>query len=69
MTSLVAQLVKNLPAMWKTRVQSLVREDPMEKKMKATHLSILAWEIPGTEELGKLHTIHRVTKELDTIID
>ena len=44
MTSLVAQLVKNLPAMWETRVQSLGWEDPMEKKMKAPHLSILAWE-------------------------
>ena len=59
-------MVKNLPAMWETRLQSLGREDPIEKKMKATHFSILAWEIPGTEEPGKLHTIDGVTKEVDT---
>ena len=40
-TSLVAQMVKNLPAMWETWVQSLVREDPLDKEM-ATHSSILA---------------------------
>ena len=45
--SLVAQLVKNLPAMWETRVQSLGWEDPLEKG-KATHSSILAWRIPWT---------------------
>ena len=45
--SLVAQLVKNLPAMWETWVQSLGWEDPLEKK-KATHSSILAWRIPWT---------------------
>ena len=45
--SLVAQLVKNLPAMWETWVQSLVWEDPLEKG-KATHSSILAWRIPWT---------------------
>ena len=44
---LVAQLVKNLPAMWKTRVRSLDWEDPQEKG-KATHSSILAWRIPWT---------------------
>ena len=43
--SLVAQLVKNLPAMQETPVQFLVREDPLEKGM-AIHSSILAWEIP-----------------------
>ena len=43
--SLVAQLVKNLPAMWETWVQSLGWEDPLEKGM-ATHSSILAWRIP-----------------------
>ena len=42
---LVAQLVKNPPAMWETWVQSLSWEDPMEKG-KATHSSILAWRIP-----------------------
>ena len=45
--SLVAQLVKNLPAMWETWVQSLGWEDPL-KKRKATHSSILAWRIPWT---------------------
>ena len=43
----MAQLVKNLPTMWETWVQSLGREDPLEKG-KATHSSILAWRIPGT---------------------
>ena len=47
--SLVAQTVKNLPAMRETQVQSLGQEDPLEKEM-ATHSSILAWEIPWTEE-------------------
>ena len=41
----MAQMVKNLPAMWETRVRSLVWEDPLEKGM-ATHSSILAWRIP-----------------------
>ena len=45
--SLVAQLVKNPPAMWETGVQSLGWEDPLEKG-KATHSSILAWRIPWT---------------------
>ena len=45
--SLVAQLVKNLPAMWETWVLSLVWEDPLEKGT-ATHSSILAWRIPWT---------------------
>ena len=45
--SLVAQLVKNLPAKWETWVQSLGWEDPLEKG-KATHSSILAWRIPWT---------------------
>ena len=49
--SLVAQMVKKLPAVLKTRVQSLGREDPPEKEM-ATHSSILAWRIPWTEEPG-----------------
>ena len=46
-TSLVAQLVKNLPAVWETWVPSLGWEDPLEKG-KATHSSILAWRIPWT---------------------
>ena len=52
MTSLVAQTVKHLPTMQETRVQSLGRED-LEKEM-ATHSSILACEIPWTEEPGWL---------------
>ena len=51
--SLVAQLVKNPPAMWETWVQSLGWEDPLEESM-ATHSSILAWRIPGTGEPGGL---------------
>ena len=43
--SLVAQLVKNLPAMQETRVQSLGQEDSLEEEM-ATHSSVLAWTIP-----------------------
>ena len=43
--SLVAQMVKSLPAMWETQVQSLGWEEPLEKEM-ATHSSILAWKIP-----------------------
>ena len=43
--SLVAQMVKNLPAMWETQVRSLGQEDALEKG-KATHSSILAWRIP-----------------------
>ena len=60
MTSLVAQMAKNLPAMWKTQVQSLGWEYPLEKEM-ASHFSILAWRIPQIEEPGGLHTVHRVT--------
>ena len=43
----MAQLVKNPPAMWETWVQSLVWEDPLEKR-KATHSGILDWRIPWT---------------------
>ena len=49
----VAQTVKNPPAMRETRVQSLGREDPLEKEM-ATHSSIHAWKIPWTKEPGGL---------------
>ena len=51
--SLVAQMVKNLPAMQETQVQSLAQEDPLEKGM-ASPASILAWRIPWTEEPGRL---------------
>ena len=57
--SLVAQTVKNLPAMQETQVQSLDWEDPLEKEM-ATHSSVLAWRIPWTEEPGGL--VHGVAK-------
>ena len=49
----VAQMIKNLPAMQEPRVRSLGQEDPLEKGM-ATDSSILAWEIPWTEEPGRL---------------
>ena len=48
--------VKNLPAMQETGVRSLGQEDPLEEKM-ATHSSILAWEIPWTDNPGELQTI------------
>ena len=51
--SLVAQMVKRLPAMRETQVRFLGREDPLEKEM-ATHSSTLAWEIPWTEEPDRL---------------
>ena len=54
--SLVSQMVKNLPAMRDTQVQSLGWVDPLEKGM-ATHSSILAWRIPWTEEPGKLQSL------------
>ena len=52
----MSQTVKNLPAMQEIRVQSLGQEDPMEKEM-TTHSSILAWEIPWTEEPGGLQSV------------
>ena len=54
-SSLVAQMVKRLPVMQETWVQSLVQEDPLEKEM-ATHSSILAWRIPWMEEPGRLQS-------------
>ena len=54
--SLVAQMVKRLPAVRETRVQSLGWEDPLEKEM-ATHSSNVAWKIPWTEEPGGLQTM------------
>ena len=52
----VAQLVKNPPAMWETWVRSLGLEDPLEKR-KATCSSILAWRIPGTIQSLGLQTV------------
>ena len=54
--SLVAQTVKNLPAVQETWVRSLGWEEPLEKEMP-THSSVLAWKIPWTEEPGRLQTI------------
>ena len=54
--SLLAQLVKNLPAMWETWVQSLGWEDHLEKEI-ATHFSILTWKIPWMEEPGRLQSM------------
>ena len=54
--SLVAQLVKNLPAVQETRVRFQGLEDPLEKEM-ATHSSILAWRIPWIEEPGGLQSM------------
>ena len=56
----MAQMVKNLPAMQETVVQSLGQEDPLEKGI-ATHSSILVWRIPWTEEPGGL-TVPGITE-------
>ena len=62
-SSLIAQLVQNLPAVRETWVQSLDQEDPLGKEM-ATHSSILAWRIPWTEAPSRLQSM--VSQELDT---
>ena len=54
--SLVTQLVKSLPIMWESQVQSLGQEDPLEKEM-ATQSNISAWRIPWTEESGGLQSM------------
>ena len=54
--SLVAQKVKHLPTVQETWVQTLCREDALEKEM-ATHSSILAWKIPWTEEPSRLQSM------------
>ena len=65
--SLVAQTVKNRPAMWETWVQSLGWEDPL-KKGKATHSSILAWRIPWTEKPGGLQSMRSQSQtQLSTV--
>jgi len=53
---LVAQIVENLPALQETQIQSLGREDTLEKR-RATHSSIFAWRIPWTEEPGGLQSM------------
>ena len=55
-TSLVAQSVKNLPAVQETQILSLGWEDPQEKEM-ANHSSIVAWKIPWTEEPSRLQSL------------
>ena len=54
--SLVSQMVKNLPAVQETQVQSLGQEEPLEKE-KATHSSILAWRIPWAKEPGRIQSM------------
>ena len=63
MASLVAQLVKNLPAMQEALVRFLGQDDPLEKEM-ATHSSILVWRIPWIEELDRLQSMG--SQESDT---
>ena len=58
--SLIAQMVKHLPAMQETGIQSPGQEDPLEKAM-ATHSSFLAWRIPWTEMPGGLQ-VHGIAK-------
>ena len=78
MASLVAQMVKNPLAMWEPWVQSLGREDPLEKSM-ATHSSILAWRIPtdqgawkatrsmGSQRVGYAYISSRIKKRGDVL--
>ena len=54
--SLVVQMVKNLPTIQETQIQSMGQEDPLEKEI-ATHSSILAWEIPWMEDPSRLQSI------------
>ena len=61
-------MVKHLPTMRETRVQSLGREDPLEKEI-ATHSSILAWKIPWTEEPDRLQSVHGVAKSQTRLSD
>ena len=65
--SLVAQMLKNLPAVWETQVRFLGQEGPLEKEM-AAHSSTLAWKIPWTEEPGGLQPMgsQRVRHDLAT---
>ena len=62
--SLVTQMVKNLPAVQETHVQSLGREDALGKEM-ATHSSILTWRVPWTEEPGRLQFMGSQRVRLD----
>ena len=64
----MAQLVKNLPAMQETQVQSLGGEDPLAEGM-ATHSSILAWKIPWTEEPGGLQFVGSQRVGYDIVVN
>ena len=66
--SLVVQMVKNLPAVWETWVQSLGWEDPLEEGM-AAHSSTLAWRIPRTEEPGGLQSMGSQTVRHDLVTE
>ena len=59
----MAQMLKNLPAMWETQVQALGQEDPLEKGM-TTHFSILAWRIPWTDPTVYVATESDTTERL-----
>ena len=63
----VAQMVKDLPAMWETQIRSLGQEDPLKEGM-ATHSTILAWRIPWTEESDMLQSMG-VSKSLAQLSD
>ena len=65
---LVAQTVKRPSTMRETRVQSLGREDPLEKET-SIHSSTISWKIPWTEEPGRLHVVHGVTKSRTRLSD
>ena len=62
--SLMAWLVKDLPAMQETQFQSLGQEEPLEKEME-THSNVFAWKVPRTEEPGRLYSLWG-SQELDT---
>ena len=64
----MAQIVKNLPAMQETQIQSLSREDALEEEM-ATHSSILNWRIPMDKETDGLHSVHGVAKSQTQLSD
>ena len=57
----MTQTVKNLPTIQETQVKFLSQKCPLEKGV-ASYSSILSWRIPGTEEPGRLHTVHGVAK-------
>ena len=65
-TSLIAQSLKNLPAMQETQVRFLGQEDPLEKEM-ANHSSILVWRIPWTEEPSRLQSMGSQESDTNTV--